>query len=323
MLSKLASKVGLKSTPIPTARGLPKSNVPIQTSYTSNDVSIPDTFLTTPPAKPITSTPIDWLNTALPQYAGHVALNLDNVLSPEECKEMLALAEASVPKEEGSSAWRPALVSLGPGWEAPAPGYRESDRIIWNHQTVVDRLWQRCSQASGLKELLATVPPEYQLGGGRWEFRRFNERMRFLKYSPGQYFKRESFPFPLPSRSLIPLPAHCDGPYWYDKGKTEFQTHYTVHLYLNDSVENNPGSDLVGGATAFLERRGEKRVEVNPKIGSVLIFQHKGLFHEGAKVDKGTKYTMRTDILYEWVPETEPEKTEEKEGEAAAKETSA
>jgi hypothetical protein len=50
---------------------------------------------------------------------------------------------------------------------------------------------------------------------------------------------------------------------------------------------------------------------VNPKAGSVLIFQHKGLFHEGSKVTKGTKYTMRTDILYEWVPTKEEPKKDE------------
>lgn len=36
-------------------------------------------------------------------------------------------------------------------------------------------------------------------------------------------------------------------------------------------------------------------------MGSVLIFQHGGLLHEGAEVKEGVKYTMRTDILYKWV----------------------
>jgi hypothetical protein len=98
-------------------------------------------------------------------------------------------------------------------------------------------------------------------------------------------------------------PAHCDGSYYYTEGPgTEFETYYTVHLYLNDSVENDPTAELQGGATSFLDRK-ENRVDVNPKAGSVLIFQHNGLYHEGALVKKGTKYTMRTDILYEWVPD--------------------
>ncbi|KPM42763.1 hypothetical protein AK830_g3826 [Neonectria ditissima] len=293
MLSNLASKLGL-SSPKPSsfsfkAGTMPQSKAPVRADYTHNDVAIPDTFLTSPPAIPITATHVDWAASPLPEYQGRTALVLENVLSADECAQLLSLAEDSVPRADGESAWRPALISLGPGWEAPAPGYRESDRIIWNQQVVVDRLWERCALSGGLRELLAEVPPQPPMGGGKWEFWRFNERMRFLKYSPGQYFK-----------------PHCDGPYWYLDGKREFQTHYTVHLYLNDSAVNDANSDLKGGATSFLNRKLNRRVDVNPKMGSVLIFQHSGLFHEGAEVKEGTKYTMRTDILYEWVQDEEP-----------------
>ncbi|KAH6874755.1 hypothetical protein B0T10DRAFT_532870 [Thelonectria olida] len=272
----------------------PSTETPVQVTYTHNDVPIPDAFLTTPPKAPITSTPIDWLSSPLPEYDGSFAVVLENVLSPDECSQLIALAEASVPREDGASAWRPALVSLGPGLEAAAPGYRESDRIIWNQQTLVDRLWERCAQADGLREQLAEVEPYHKLRGGKWLFRRPNERMRFLKYSPGQYFK-----------------PHCDGPYWYEDGDKEFQTFYTLHLYLNDSASHDAKSDLEGGATAFLNRKRDKHLDVNPKAGSVLIFQHKGLLHEGSTVIKGTKYTMRTDILYEWVPNMEEPKQAE------------
>ncbi|KAM0555169.1 hypothetical protein ACHAPJ_006523 [Fusarium lateritium] len=298
MLSNIASKLGLTSKPASPKHPFLKQRDPskapmfVQPDYTSNDVPIPDTFLTSEPSKPIESHNIDFANSPLPQYDGHTAIILDNVLSPEECRELLSLAEASVPRaDENVSAWRPAMVSAGPGLEAPAPGYRESDRIIWNQQTLVDRLWERCAQVEGLRDLLAVVPPQPYMKGGKWVFSRFNERMRFLKYSPGQYFK-----------------PHCDGAYYYTEGPgKEFETFYTVHLYLNDSVENDPESELQGGATSFLDRKGEKRVDVNPKAGSVLIFQHKGLFHEGATVHKGIKYTMRTDILYEWVPDKNAE----------------
>lgn len=64
---------------------------------------------------------------------------------------------------------------------------------------------------------------------------------------------------------------------------------------------------MVGGATAFLSRDKKRRLDVNPQTGSVLIFQHEGLLHEGAEVKEGVKYTMRTDILYEWVRD-EPKK---------------
>ncbi|KAG5658112.1 hypothetical protein KAF25_007063 [Fusarium avenaceum] len=291
MLSNIASKLGLISKPASTSilkpRDPSKTNMFVTVDYTSNDVPIPDSFLTSAPPKPITAHHIDFATSSLPQYKGHTAIVLDNVLTPDECRELISLAEASVPRaDESASAWRPALVSAGPGVESHAPGYRESDRIIWDQQTIVDRLWERCALSEGLRDLLAAVPPQPYLGSGKWVFSRFNNRMRFLKYSPGQFFK-----------------PHCDGSYYYTEGPgTEFETYYTVHLYLNDSVENDPTAELEGGATSFLDRK-DNRVDVNPKAGSVLIFQHDGLYHEGALVKKGTKYTMRTDILYEWVPD--------------------
>ncbi|KAL4723629.1 hypothetical protein ACLX1H_009269 [Fusarium chlamydosporum] len=275
-----------------------KYPVPQKVVYTSKDIPIPDSFLTSPSSTPVTCHHIDFAKSPLPQYDGHTALVLDNVLSPDECRELLSLAESSVPREdENESAWKPALVSGGNGYESRAPGYRESDRIIWDQQTIVDRLWERCLQAEGLRDLLAVIPHEPWMKGGKFVFSRLNDRMRFLKYSPGQYFK-----------------PHCDGAYYYTEGPgKEFETYYTVHLYLNDSAENDPTSELQGGATSFLDRKGEKRVDVNPKAGSVLIFQHKGLFHEGALVKRGTKYTMRTDILYEWIPDKDAgEETETK-----------
>lgn len=117
---------------------------------------------------------------------------------------------------------------------------------------------------------------------------------------------------------MLMAAAHCDGPYFYtDENGREFQTHYTIQLYLNDSAENDPNSDLVGGATAFLTRKSDGRVDVNPKAGSVLIFQHSGLLHEGARVEKGTKYTMRTDVLYEFIPDTETKDEETEAGREA------
>lgn len=184
------------------------SKAPVRVDYTSNPIEIPSDFLTSPPSLPITSRPVPFAASGLPEYANKKAVILDNVLSPDECAQLLALAESSVPRADGAPAWKPAMVSIAPGWEAPAPGYRESDRIIWDRQDVVDRVWDRCILAEGLKELLAVVPYKaYRAddSDGQWEFRRLNERMRFLKYSPGQYFKRKSIS--TPANQVRPLPC--------------------------------------------------------------------------------------------------------------------
>lgn len=80
----------------------------------------------------------------------------------------------------------------------------------------------------------------------------------------------------------------------------KIRTHFTIHLYLNDSqAEAGKAADLVGGATSFLSMDETKKLPVDPKAGRVLIFQHKGLYHCGDDVLAGTKFTMRTDIMYE------------------------
>lgn len=99
------------------------------------------------------------------------------------------------------------------------------------------------------------------------------------------------------------------------------RTLFTLHLYLNDSVaaaeklressaangddrpmEEKP--DLVGGATSFLSYKDEDaRVDVDPLCGRVLIFQQNNLLHSGDDVLAGTKYTMRTELMFELVDE--------------------
>jgi hypothetical protein len=194
---------------------VPRPGIPIKTTYTSNAVPIPPSFLTiqAPDAAPITITPIDFSSTPLPEYTGCYAVILENVLSPSECRALISLAEASVPVThhdgEPSDPWQPALVNVGFGMEVLQPEYRKSDRIIWDQQVVVDRLWERikgadCVGAEEMRARLEVVEDDVEIlgrsrwsGKQRWEFRRVNDRMRFLKYGPGDFFRRE-FAYPPP-----------------------------------------------------------------------------------------------------------------------------
>jgi hypothetical protein len=40
------------------------------------------------------------------------------------------------------------------------------------------------------------------------------------------------------------------------------------------------------------------RVDVVPKCGRVLMFQHRGLIHSGDDIVSGVKFTMRTDLMF-------------------------
>ncbi len=59
----------------------------------------------------------------------------------------------------------------------------------------------------------------------------------------------------------------------------------TLVFYLND--------DFTGGATDFVELG----VEVTPKLGRALLFQHR-VMHRASEVEGGEKFVLRTDILY-------------------------
>lgn len=103
-----------------------------------------------------------------------------------------------------------------------------------------------------------------------------NPRLSFLRYGPGHYFK-----------------PHCDG--LVDIMDGQQKSFVTLHLYLND------GDGLAGGATRFWTPDKKEHVDVEPKLGRVLVFQQRMLIHSGEEVTGGVKYTMRSDFLYEKV----------------------
>lgn len=98
-----------------------------------------------------------------------------------------------------------------------------------------------------------------------------NERLRFLRYDPGQMFE-----------------PHYDCSYIREDGVE--RSYITVQLYLNEGFE--------GGGTGLCDKDFiEPTLEYVPQMGSVIVFQH-DVFHEGRSVIKGRKYTMRTDVMY-------------------------
>jgi prolyl 4-hydroxylase len=90
-----------------------------------------------------------------------------------------------------------------------------------------------------------------------------NERFRLYRYSPGQRFK-----------------WHSDAPFHRPNGDISL---LTFMVYLNSGYE--------GGATRF------EGAKVTGNLGQALIFEH-GLIHEGAEVLKGTKYALRSDVMF-------------------------
>jgi predicted 2-oxoglutarate/Fe(II)-dependent dioxygenase YbiX len=90
-----------------------------------------------------------------------------------------------------------------------------------------------------------------------------NERFRVYRYEPGQYFA-----------------PHTDGSFRRQNGE---ESRLTLLVYLNDDFE--------GGETAFSDD------VVVPARGMALVFRHEFL-HEGRAVVSGSKYVLRSDVMF-------------------------
>jgi len=261
-------------------------------------LGLPEDFLQTSGPR-VTLQRIDFSKSSIPNYKDLYAIILDNVLSPAECKALVAAA-----RTQANGEWERAMVNIGGGRQALYTDTRNCDRIIWDNEDIMAGLWARC--ADHVPELKELNNWEDVTGPGPWKRKetwrmtRLNERMRFLKYGKGEYFRREFYDsLPVCIQAItVPL-AHCDGCYETPDGKE--RSYMTLHLYLNDAdTEEQEGRPrLTGGATAFHSGDMKNQLDVVPKVGRVLIFQHNHLIHSGDDVLTGTKLTLRTDIMYE------------------------
>ena len=191
------------------------------------------------------------------------AFTIDNLLSDDECQRLIALSE-HYPYEQS-------MVNLG-GEQVLDTQYRNSARWMVDSKEAVALLWSRlalCPEIFATKELFE--PPMQQ--PTEWRAVGLNPRLRFLRYSPGDYFA-----------------PHQDGSFTCEK--TQQKSFMTVMLYLN-----TPES---GGETNFLRSQSDQmeRVSVQPETGSALIFDH-AMTHEGALLKEGVKYAVRTDVMFE------------------------
>ena len=120
--------------------------------------------------------------------------------------------------------------------------------------------------AEALWKRLVPYIPKHLADG--WEAKGMNERLRLLRYRQGDEF----------------LP-HSDGTYYSPDG---LQSKITILLYLNAGYK--------GGYTHFLTQKGEWS-GIQPEIGMVTM-QDQGLMHCVPPLEEGTKYVLRTEVMY-------------------------
>jgi len=202
------------------------------------------------------------------------AFNLLDVLSSDECKKFITMAEDMGYVQDSS-------ISL-------PRSVRHNDNLVWLiDESMHDLLWSRCEaflQDNALyndKKALA-----------------LNKRFRFYKYNEGDFFKPHT-DGAWPGSSIV------DNKLVYNAYKDRF-SQMTFLFFLND--------DYSGGATQFLVDKNDatkpatteenvKYEDISTPKGGVLCFAHGDhpmhCLHSSLKITQGIKYIIRTDVLFE------------------------
>jgi hypothetical protein len=294
---------------------------------------VPEDFLRGPGPNP-TLHKLDFEHTSppIPAYKDHFAAIVENFMTEAECKELIRLAEESTRTQLPDSTlsppvWERAMINAGGGRQILSIDSRSSGRVILDSHDLAGRILDRLmpffrecelDRVQG-KPLVTGLGPAKR--GEVLRLSRLNERLRFLRYEGGDYFR-----------------PHWDGCFVTPDEREK--SLYTIHLYLNgdgeqdmeelkphleraekgDWLTGNYGKDdlaeigseeaqagdslgeseaLLGGATSFMDGISSREfLRVFPKTGSILIFQQRNLFHCGDDVFRGVKYTLRTDVMY-------------------------
>ena len=179
----------------------------------------------------------------------NTVFTVSNLLSPAECDDYIAETE--------KIGYQPAPITTSAGFEM-RPDIRNNRRVMLDDIERSTVLWERIEPH---------IPPVLQLQ--KQEAIGLNERLRFYRYDPGEYFA-----------------PHFDGAYRRPNGEISI---WTFMVYLNEG--------FVGGETRFNSRYPHSDVTVVPQKGMALCFIHH-LLHEGAPVIQGRKYVLRSDVMY-------------------------
>ncbi len=132
-----------------------------------------------------------------------IAMVIDDILSPEECKSWIQDTE--------NIGYGEALVNIGGGMQRKITEVRNSKRCIVDTPDRAHELWNRVRSFLPLSAADERKVP-FEL----------NERFRFLKYDAGEYFA-----------------PHMDGNYRRERNDTRFGdvSYLTLQVYLNEGFE--------------------------------------------------------------------------------------
>jgi hypothetical protein len=233
-----------------------------------------------------------------------LALTLSDVLDRKQCHRLIDLASNGFRYIKEATHNAPDGTSYTVEIQNPNP--HKLSAIDTSHNVCVDDGSQSNSDEGTaiLNNLFLNIRgaleshPSFQTFSQRTKcgkMRGLNPRMRVLRYDA-----KDNDRFEAHFDATTFVPSENDG--------KRRQSLITVLVYLNNGV----GDEFEGGETLFLDCHNSKSmaksksysesemVKIDPMFGKAVLFEH-DLFHSGAPLEWGTKFIMRTDILFDEV----------------------
>lgn len=254
---------------------------------------------------PITSTATAMIPLHLPQNVSRhfhppnecLAFVIPQLLSPKECQQLIQLGSTAPTADSNKHGFNYITHAIhqapdGSTYQVQLQNPNHHKLSVFSHSEWIDLIWHRLEQflrchnsGKDLGNNISSVSVEKFLQRERVPApTRINPRLRVLRYDAAD---NDDFS------------AHFDATTRID-GEISL---LTVLIYLNQGG----GEDFNGGETVFMDshphasNRGTNVLpltKVTPQIGSAVIFEH-DLYHSGYALEWGTKFVLRTDIMFQ------------------------
>lgn len=199
------------------------------------------------------------------EIEGQLAFLVENVMSKEACQALIEIGDHLGFREEA------------PGISTP-PGMRMNLALHWMADAGL---------MEKINDAIAPLMPQQLHGKALWP--RLSQRIDMYKYCKGDVFNR-----------------HIDGTwpgYGFSMDRVGIDEWVGAGSELSMLLYLNGAEDGIEGGETRLYGRGGTVVDVSPKAGSALFFQHgfvpSSVMHAGTRVtgDKA-KYVARINVLY-------------------------
>ena len=217
-------------------------------------------------------------------------ITIDNILSKNECNELIAAAE--------KVGFKPSPKSGGGHGQVVTTGARTSQFYVNDDLKLANKIWNLIKHAvpNNLHNIKPVPYMNSNTRGDEFTPIGINEHIRYYKYDIGQIILKHD--------------DYRMSRYRYDPQEDKYyyqMTFLTVLIYLNEEFKDgrtmfwtkyaNVGTT---GHCRFIRdiEFAESDLQISPETGKVLINDHM-VQHEGEAPAKGVKYILRTDIVHE------------------------